>query len=58
MAVADIPKTLTGKKLEVPVRRILEGASVDAVTSAGTLANPDSILEFARLAQERRAQAG
>jgi acetoacetyl-CoA synthetase len=56
--VADIPKTLTGKKLEVPVRRILEGASVDAVTSAGTLANPDSITEFARLAQARRAQAG
>lgn len=58
VAVADIPKTLTGKKLEVPVRRILEGASVEAVTSAGTLANPDSILEFARLAQARRAQAG
>ncbi len=58
VAVADIPKTLTGKKLEVPVRRILEGASVDAVTSAGTLANPDSILEFVRLAQARRAQAG
>jgi len=37
VAVADIPKTLTGKKLEVPVRRILEGASVDTVTSAGTL---------------------
>jgi acetoacetyl-CoA synthetase len=57
VAVADIPKTLTGKKLEIPVRRILEGAPVDAVTSAGTLANPDSIGEFARLAQARRAQA-
>jgi acetoacetyl-CoA synthetase len=57
VAVADIPKTLTGKKLEIPVRRILEGAPVDAVTSAGTLANPDSIGEFARLARARRAQA-
>ena len=55
--MADIPKTLTGKKLEIPVRRILEGASVDAVTSAGTLANPGSISEFAQLARARRARA-
>jgi acetoacetyl-CoA synthetase len=57
LAVADIPKTLTGKKLEVPVRRILEGASSADVTSAGTLANPDSIAEFVRIAEQRRAQA-
>jgi acetoacetyl-CoA synthetase len=57
VAVTDIPKTLTGKKLEVPVRRILEGAPVDAVTSAGTLANPGSIDEFARLSQARQARA-
>ncbi len=56
-AVGDIPKTLTGKKLEVPVRRILEGTRVEEVTSAGTLANPDSLADFVRLAEERRSGA-
>ncbi|WP_020500837.1 acetoacetate--CoA ligase [Sciscionella marina] len=56
LLVADIPKTLTGKKLEVPVRRILEGASAEEVTSAGTLANPDAIDEFVRLAEQRRGR--
>jgi acetoacetyl-CoA synthetase len=57
LAVADIPKTLSGKKLEVPVRRILEGSATAGVTSAGTLANPDSIGEFVRIAQARHAQS-
>jgi acetoacetyl-CoA synthetase len=56
LAVTDIPKTLTGKKLEVPVRRILEGASSVDVTSAGTLANPESVEEFVQIAQRRRAE--
>jgi acetoacetyl-CoA synthetase len=57
LAVTDIPKTLSGKKLEVPVRRILEGVATAGVTSAGTLANPDSIGEFVRIAQVRQAQS-
>jgi acetoacetyl-CoA synthetase len=57
LAVADIPKTLTGKKLEVPVRRILEGASAEDVTSPGTLANPGAVEEFVRIAEQRRNQA-
>jgi acetoacetyl-CoA synthetase len=56
LAVSDIPKTLTGKKLEVPVRRILEGAESADVTSAGTLANPDSVEEFVQIAMRRRAE--
>jgi acetoacetyl-CoA synthetase len=58
LSVSDIPKTLTGKKLEVPVRKILEGASSEEVTSAGTLANPQSVDEFVRIAQRRRAGTG
>lgn len=52
-AVGAIPKTLTGKKLEVPVRRILEGAPPEEVTSVGTLSNPDSIADFVRVARRR-----
>jgi acetoacetyl-CoA synthetase len=56
-AVPDLPKTLTGKRLEVPVRRILEGADPDTVTSRGTLANPEALDAFVELAARRSASA-
>ena len=40
-AVPAIPRTLSGKKLEVPVKRILGGADADAVASRSSLADPD-----------------
>ena len=46
-----MPRTLNGKKLEVPVKRILLGADPDKVASRDTLANPqalDAIVEIAR----------
>ena len=52
-AVADIPRTLSGKKLEVPVKRILTGTPVDAAAARGSLANPDSLDAFARMAAAR-----
>jgi acetoacetyl-CoA synthetase len=55
--VPDLPKTLTGKRLEVPVRRILEGADPDTVTSRGTLANPAALESFIAIAEERAALA-
>jgi acetoacetyl-CoA synthetase len=56
-AVPDLPKTLTGKRLEVPVRRILEGADPDTVTSRGTLANPEALEAFVELAARRSSSA-
>jgi acetoacetyl-CoA synthetase len=50
-AVPAIPRTLTGKKLEAPVKRILRGASADSVASRGALADPhaiDAFVEYAR----------
>ncbi|HXS29126.1 MAG TPA: acetoacetate--CoA ligase [Steroidobacteraceae bacterium] len=49
--VDAIPMTLTGKKLEVPVRRILMGVSPDQAANRAALANPASLdwfIEFAR----------
>lgn len=43
----SVPRTTTGKKLEVPVKRILLGADPATVVNAGALANPDS-LDFYR----------
>jgi acetoacetyl-CoA synthetase len=53
--VTGIPRTLSGKKLEVPVKRILTGTPTDVAASRGALANPDSLEAFERLAVERSA---
>jgi acetoacetyl-CoA synthetase len=55
-AVAEIPRTLNGKKLEVPVKRILSGESPEDVVSASALSNPsslDAIVLLARAADHR-----
>jgi acetoacetyl-CoA synthetase len=55
-AVPQVPRNVTGKKLELPVKRILQGAEPATVVSRGAMANPeslDSYLEF--LADRDRA---
>jgi len=43
LAVPEIPKTLNGKKLEVPVKRLLMGQPLAAAVSEGAVANPASL---------------
>ena len=50
----SVPKTLSGKKLEIPVKRVLGGATVDEVVNTETLSDPDSITAYARYATEHR----
>ena len=45
-AVAEIPQTLSGKKLEIPVKKILLGSSVEKAASTGALSNPKSLEAF------------
>jgi acetoacetyl-CoA synthetase len=49
VAAPDIPRTLSGKILEVPVKRILMGAPLDRVASRDSLANPAALDWFAAL---------
>lgn len=42
-AIPEVPTTLSGKKLEVPIKRILAGEPVEAAVNIGTLKNPKSI---------------
>ena len=51
-AVPDIPKTLNGKKLEVPVKKILSGTPPDEAASRDSLGNPESLDRFAELAEK------
>ncbi|MBO2456745.1 acetoacetate--CoA ligase [Actinomadura violacea] len=45
-AVPGIPRTLSGKKLEVPVRKILQGTPVDQAANRGAMANPEVLSHF------------
>jgi acetoacetyl-CoA synthetase len=47
--VPGIPRTLSGKKLEVPVRRILLGTPVDRAANVDALANPEVLEHFTPL---------
>ena len=52
-AIPDVPKTLNGKKLEVPVKRILSGIPLETAASTAAMANPQSLdffVEFAKTA--------
>ena len=42
-AVPAVPRTLSGKKLEVPVKRILQGLPPDEAASRGSLADPTAL---------------
>jgi acetoacetyl-CoA synthetase len=50
--VPDVPRTLSGKILEVPVKRILMGEAPERVAAPGTLANPESLRFFVEHARE------
>jgi acetoacetyl-CoA synthetase len=53
-AVDAIPRTLSGKKCEVPVKRILAGAEPGAAVSREALQNPQALDVFIELAHSRR----
>jgi len=53
IAVAEVPRTLSGKVLEVPVKRILQGAPPEKAASRDSLANPHALDAFVALAGGR-----
>ncbi len=57
VSVPGIPRTLTGKKLEAPVKRILRGEAPERVASRDSLANPDALDAFLTLAGQRASDS-
>jgi acetoacetyl-CoA synthetase len=50
-AIPEVPRTMTGKKLEVPVKRILLGHPLEKAVNRDSMANPHSIdwiIDFSR----------
>ena len=50
-AISEVPCTLNGKKLEVPVKKILCGIPVQEAVNVDYMANPDSIQFFVEFAE-------
>jgi acetoacetyl-CoA synthetase len=49
--VTQIPRTLSGKVLELPVKRILMGTPPEQAAARDSLANPEALDEFVKLAR-------
>jgi acetoacetyl-CoA synthetase len=56
--VPAVPHTLTGKRLEVPVKRLLQGVPPSRAVNPGVVDRPDVLEFFVRLGAERSATTG
>jgi len=50
--VTELPKTLNGKKLEVPIKKILMGTPIENAVNVGSLLNPDTLQYFLSFKQK------
>lgn len=53
VAVPDVPRTLTGKKMELPIKKLLLGQSLEKVANPDAMANPESIQTYMDYAEQR-----
>ncbi|GCE18555.1 acetoacetate--CoA ligase [Dictyobacter kobayashii] len=54
IAIHEVPRTLSGKKLEVPVKKLFLGLPLDKIVSLDTLSNPHAFDDFIRIAAQFR----
>lgn len=52
--IAEVPRTLSGKKLELPIKKILLGAPAEKVANPDSMSNPHTIAYFAAFAERTR----
>lgn len=52
MAVPAIPRTLSDKKMEVPVKKLFMGVAIDKAANVGATRSPEAVQYFAELAQK------
>ena len=52
-AIPEVPRTLNGKKLEVPIKRLLLGEPIEKVVNKDSMMNPGSLAWFVEFAAKR-----
>lgn len=55
LAIPEVPRTLSGKKLEVPIKKLLMGVPVEKAASRDSLSNPQALTYFVEFAERFRA---
>jgi len=58
LAVDELPETITGKRCEVPVKRILQGMPLEQAVTLSSIRNPDALTWFVRLAEGGNGRPG
>lgn len=53
VVVPEVPRTLTGKKMELPVKKLLLGQPLEKVANPDAMANPDSMKVYMEFAEKR-----
>ena len=51
-----VPRTLTGKKLEVPIKRILQGVPLEEAAALGVVDDPEVLEWYRRAVHDSRAR--
>ena len=46
IAVNEIPYTISGKKMEIPVKKLFSGMAIEKILALGSMRNPKSLNEF------------
>ena len=54
-AVAEVPRTLSGKKQELPIKKLLLGQPIEKVVNKDAMANPDCLGWYVDFAARRQA---
>lgn len=57
IVVDEVPRTLTGKKMELPIKKLLLGQPLDKVANPDAMANPDSLRTYIEFAARRGTAA-
>lgn len=55
-AVPEVPRTLTGKKLELPIKKLLLGLAPEKILNRDAMANPQSLDWFLEFARRRKVE--
>ncbi len=54
-AVAEVPRTLTGKKMELPIKNLLLGMPIEKIANRDAMSNPGCLDYYVEFAQRRNA---
>ncbi len=56
-AIPEVPRTLNGKKLEVPIKKLFLGVPLEQAANRDSLSNPHTLAYFVELAKAKNGSA-